>query len=121
MSPDSTTTPHRSTAIFLPFHRANKKTPDPPVFILLFLIQLHHFLISLCFPLISALPHLTTMSAIAANRVSVIMNHLSSSASHPAGLLAGQVAIVTGAGYVCDAGKKQHLPDILLSRLHACI
>ncbi|KAG0289974.1 Methionine aminopeptidase 1, partial [Linnemannia gamsii] len=38
------------------------------------------------------------MSAIAANRVSVIMNHLSSSASHPAGLLAGQVAIVTGAG-----------------------
>lgn len=38
------------------------------------------------------------MSAVAANRVSVIMNHLSSSASHPAGLLAGQVAIVTGAG-----------------------
>ncbi|KAG0214654.1 Methionine aminopeptidase 1 [Mortierella sp. GBA30] len=38
------------------------------------------------------------MSAVAANRVSVIMNHLSSSASHPAGLLHGQVAIVTGAG-----------------------
>ncbi|KAF9421790.1 Methionine aminopeptidase 1 [Entomortierella beljakovae] len=38
------------------------------------------------------------MSSVAANRVSVIMNHLSSSASHPAGLLAGQVAIVTGAG-----------------------
>ncbi|KAF9094357.1 Methionine aminopeptidase 1 [Mortierella sp. GBA35] len=38
------------------------------------------------------------MSAVAANRVSVIMNHLSSSASHPAGLLAGQVAIITGAG-----------------------
>ncbi|KAG9320777.1 hypothetical protein KVV02_003481 [Mortierella alpina] len=38
------------------------------------------------------------MSAVAANRVSVIMNHLSSSASHPAGLLGGQVAIVTGAG-----------------------
>ncbi|KAG0261758.1 hypothetical protein DFQ27_002766 [Actinomortierella ambigua] len=38
------------------------------------------------------------MSAVAANRVSVIMNHLSSSAAHPAGLLANQVAIVTGAG-----------------------
>ncbi|KAF9360021.1 Methionine aminopeptidase 1, partial [Mortierella sp. NVP85] len=38
------------------------------------------------------------MSAVAANRVSVIMNHLSASASHPRGLLAGQVAIVTGAG-----------------------
>ncbi|KAG0241504.1 hypothetical protein BGW41_005813 [Actinomortierella wolfii] len=38
------------------------------------------------------------MSAVAANRVSVIMNHLSSSASHPAGLLANQVAIITGAG-----------------------
>ncbi|KAF9926647.1 Methionine aminopeptidase 1 [Modicella reniformis] len=38
------------------------------------------------------------MSTIAANRVSVIMNHLSSSASQPGGLLAGQVAIVTGAG-----------------------
>ncbi|KAF9977937.1 Methionine aminopeptidase 1 [Actinomortierella ambigua] len=38
------------------------------------------------------------MSAVAANRVSVIMNHLSSSATHPAGLLANQVAIVTGAG-----------------------
>ncbi|KAF9422653.1 hypothetical protein BGZ94_008507 [Podila epigama] len=38
------------------------------------------------------------MSAIAANRAAVILNHLSSSASHPAGLLANQVAIVTGAG-----------------------
>ncbi|KAF9158752.1 hypothetical protein BGX21_006629 [Mortierella sp. AD011] len=38
------------------------------------------------------------MSSIAANRVSVIMNHLSSSAAHPSGLLSGQVAIVTGAG-----------------------
>ncbi|KAG0292744.1 Methionine aminopeptidase 1 [Dissophora globulifera] len=38
------------------------------------------------------------MSSVAANRVSVIMNHISSSAAHPAGLLAGQVAIVTGAG-----------------------
>ncbi|KAF9112122.1 hypothetical protein BGX27_003935 [Mortierella sp. AM989] len=38
------------------------------------------------------------MSSIAAKRVSVIMNHLSSSAAHPSGLLSGQVAIVTGAG-----------------------
>ncbi|KAF9208215.1 Methionine aminopeptidase 1 [Podila verticillata] len=38
------------------------------------------------------------MSAVAAKRASLIMNHLSSSASHPAGLLASQVAIVTGAG-----------------------
>ncbi|KAF9900575.1 Methionine aminopeptidase 1 [Linnemannia zychae] len=38
------------------------------------------------------------MSAVAANRVAVLVNHLSASATHPAGLLAGQVAIVTGAG-----------------------
>ncbi|KAF9384314.1 Methionine aminopeptidase 1 [Podila verticillata] len=38
------------------------------------------------------------MSAVAAKRASLIMNHLSSSASYPAGLLASQVAIVTGAG-----------------------
>ncbi|KAF9951383.1 hypothetical protein BGZ70_001011 [Mortierella alpina] len=41
------------------------------------------------------------MSSVAANRVEVLMNHLSArsaSASHPGGLLAGQVAIVTGAG-----------------------
>lgn len=41
------------------------------------------------------------MSSTAANRVAVLMNHLSatpSAASHPSGLLAGQVAIVTGAG-----------------------
>ncbi|KAF8976093.1 hypothetical protein BGZ46_008581 [Entomortierella lignicola] len=38
------------------------------------------------------------MSSVAANRVSVIMNHLSSSGAHPSGLLNGQVAIVTGAG-----------------------
>lgn len=38
------------------------------------------------------------MSAAAAKRASLIMNHLASSATHPAGLLASQVAIVTGAG-----------------------
>ncbi|KAK3833098.1 MAG: hypothetical protein JOS17DRAFT_741511 [Linnemannia elongata] len=38
------------------------------------------------------------MSSVAANRVAVLVNHLSASATHPAGLLAGQVAIVTGAG-----------------------
>ncbi|KAG0090242.1 Methionine aminopeptidase 1, partial [Podila epicladia] len=38
------------------------------------------------------------MSAVAASRANLIMNHLSSSAAHPAGLLAGQVAIITGAG-----------------------
>ncbi|KAI8594271.1 hypothetical protein EDD21DRAFT_99493 [Dissophora ornata] len=41
------------------------------------------------------------MSSTAASRVSVLMNHLSatpSSATHPSGLLAGQVAIITGAG-----------------------
>ncbi|KAF9577973.1 Methionine aminopeptidase 1 [Lunasporangiospora selenospora] len=40
------------------------------------------------------------MSAIAASRVNLLVNHLSSasSATHPAGLLAGQVAIITGAG-----------------------
>ncbi|KAK3827970.1 MAG: hypothetical protein J3Q66DRAFT_291726 [Benniella sp.] len=41
------------------------------------------------------------MSSTAANRVAVLMNHLSatpSATSHPSGLLAGQVAIVTGAG-----------------------
>lgn len=41
------------------------------------------------------------MSSIANSRAQVIMNHLSagaSSAAHPAGLLAGQVAIITGAG-----------------------
>ena len=41
------------------------------------------------------------MSFTAANRVAVLMNHLSatpSATSHPSGLLAGQVAIVTGAG-----------------------
>jgi hypothetical protein len=43
--------------------------------------------------------HITTnMSSVAANRVAVLVNHLSASATHPAGLLAGQVAIVTGAG-----------------------
>ncbi|KAF9201631.1 hypothetical protein BGZ59_002594, partial [Podila verticillata] len=38
------------------------------------------------------------MSAVANSRANLIMNHLSSSAAHPAGLLAGQVAIITGAG-----------------------
>ncbi|KAG0289841.1 hypothetical protein BGZ96_006677 [Linnemannia gamsii] len=38
------------------------------------------------------------MSSVAANRVAVLVNHLSASATHPAGLLAGQVAIITGAG-----------------------
>ncbi|KAG0036955.1 Methionine aminopeptidase 1 [Podila clonocystis] len=38
------------------------------------------------------------MSAAAAKRASLIMNHLASSATHPAGLLVSQVAIVTGAG-----------------------
>ncbi|KAG0088164.1 Methionine aminopeptidase 1 [Podila epicladia] len=38
------------------------------------------------------------MSAAAAKRASLIMNHLASSATHPAGLLSSQVAIVTGAG-----------------------
>ncbi|KAF9193295.1 Methionine aminopeptidase 1 [Haplosporangium sp. Z 11] len=41
------------------------------------------------------------MTSTAVNRVAVLVNHLSggpSSASHPTGVLAGQVAIVTGAG-----------------------
>ncbi|KAF9931685.1 Methionine aminopeptidase 1 [Linnemannia zychae] len=38
------------------------------------------------------------MSAVAANRVAVLVNQLSASATYPAGLLSGQVAIVTGAG-----------------------
>ncbi|KAG0048627.1 Methionine aminopeptidase 1 [Gryganskiella cystojenkinii] len=38
------------------------------------------------------------MSAIANERASLILNHLSASATHPGGLLANQVAIVTGAG-----------------------
>ena len=40
------------------------------------------------------------MSATANQRAAVILNHLSASSTHPAGLLANQVAIVTGAGYV---------------------
>ena len=77
-------------------------------FFSLFSLLFHSSTISIFF-ILSPLINLITMSSSANQRATVILNHLSASATHPAGLLANQVAIVTGAGYVANFCPEQRV------------